>query len=79
MKRKGPAADSLEHRGKNVKQKIRSYSFHPLCYVLFSVLFTVCFSAAAYAGDSLDGMRDETMAFFKPLTGLVGQFVHLSL
>jgi hypothetical protein len=64
-------ADSVEHRGKNKKQRIRSYFSYSLHYALCSVLLAVCFSAAAYADDSLDRMRDETMSYFKPLTGRI--------
>jgi hypothetical protein len=67
-------ADSMEHRGKcekHKRQKIRSYLSRPLYYALCSVLLAVCFSAVAYADDSLDRMRDETMSYFKPLTGRI--------
>jgi len=64
-------ADGVEQRAKGKKQGIRAYLAYSLHYVLCSVLFAVCFSAAAYADDSLDRMRDETMSYFKPLTGRI--------
>jgi len=64
-------ADSAEYRGKNEKQSIRSYFSRPLYCGLFSLLLAVCFGAIAYADDSLDRMRAETMSYFKPLTGRI--------
>jgi hypothetical protein len=64
-------ADSTEYRGKNKKHSIRSYSSCPLYCALLSLLLAVCFGAVAYADDSLDRMRDETMSYFKPLTGRI--------
>ncbi len=64
-------ADSVEHRMRSKKQKIRSYFSYSLYYALCSVIFAVCFGAVAYADNSLDRMRDETVSYFKPLTGRI--------
>ena len=64
-------ADSAEYRGKNERQSTRSYFSRPLYCALFSLILAVCLGVVAYAADSLDRMRDETMSYFKPLTGRI--------
>jgi hypothetical protein len=63
--------DSGKQKAKSGKRKVRSYSYCSLCCALCSILFAACLSAAAYADDPLDKMRDETVSYFRPLTGRI--------
>ena len=63
--------DRTEHGGRFGKHRKRSDLSHSLYCAFCSLLLVACFSTAAYADDSLDRMRDETMSYFKPIAGRI--------
>ncbi|MEW6419447.1 MAG: hypothetical protein AB1480_15260 [Nitrospirota bacterium] len=68
--RKGQSA-----KGKELRAKGKYFIFDALCFMLYALSFTLCALCAtvvSYADDNpLNKMRDETISYFKPVTGRI--------
>lgn len=62
---------NITHGAKRKELLKENKKHYALCSLLFAfMLFALCFNNAVYAEDNpLNRMRDETISFFKPMTG----------
>jgi len=70
-------------KGKDLRAKGKYSIFDALCFMLYALSFTLyalCSPVASYADDNpLNKIRDETISYFKPMTGKVIEVVENNL
>ena len=70
-------------KGKDLRAKGKYSIFDALCFMLYALSFTLyalCYPVASYADDNpLNKIRDETISYFKPMTGKVIEVVENNL
>ncbi len=57
-------------RGGRVREGVKVWAFSMLLHAIYLMLYALCYPVAAYADDNpLNRMKDETISYFKPMTG----------